>query len=178
MHGSIDWQSYRGEVIRRHVAFGDSAAAKQVADSSILVYPQSSKDVETGFFPYADLFRDFSAALCRPNSVVVTYGYGFGDDHINRVMRDMLTLPSTHLVVISWDDAGGRIERFIQENHGESQVSVLLGSHFGGLKTLVENYLPRPSIDDITWRRAQLLRNRAVPPSGTSVEEDPDVDAE
>lgn len=177
MHGSIDWQLDEGEVVRRHIGFGDEAGADIAADSSMLIYPQASKDVETGFYPYADLFRDFSAALCRPNSVVVTYGYGFGDDHINRVLRDMLTLPSTHLVVISWDDAGGRIDRFINANHGTSQTSQLIGPHFGDLRTLVEHYLPTPAIDEITWRRARLLRNRAVP-FESSIDGDADVDAE
>ena len=41
-----------------------------------------------------------AAALCRPNSVTVTYGYGFGDDRVNRIFLDMLTIPSIHVVVI------------------------------------------------------------------------------
>lgn len=167
MHGSIDWQAAGGEVVRQHVSFGDPSAASRVATDSLLVYPQPSKDVETGYFPYADLFRDFSAALCRPNSVLVTYGYGFGDDHINRVLRDMLMLASTHLVVISWDHAEGRIQRFIEQCQAGPQVSLLIGSHFGDLRTLVDSYLPRPSIDDVTWRRAHLLQGRAIPPAST-----------
>jgi hypothetical protein len=27
-----------------------------------------------------------------PNSTLITYGYSFGDEHINRVIRDMLTI--------------------------------------------------------------------------------------
>ena len=58
----------------------------------LIIYPNAAKDVETLLFPYAELFRDFSAALCRPNNVLVTFGYGFGDDHtVNRVIQDMLT---------------------------------------------------------------------------------------
>ena len=50
-----------------------------------MIYPNAAKDVETAYYPYAEVFRDFSATLCRPNSSLVTYGYGFGDDHINRM---------------------------------------------------------------------------------------------
>lgn len=57
-----------------------------------MIYPNSAKDRETAEYPYVELFRDFAAALCRPNSTLVTYGYSFGDDHINRVIRDMLTI--------------------------------------------------------------------------------------
>jgi hypothetical protein len=178
MHGSIDWQAGGGDVVRQYVAFGDAQAASDVAASSMLIYPQPSKDVETGYFPYADLFRDFSAALCRPNSVLVTYGYGFGDDHINRVIRDMLTLTSTHLVIISWDDAEGRIDRFVRQNHAEGQTSQLMGSHFGELRQLVDHYLPKPSIDDVTWRRARLLQRRHAPASAPPMGTSEDVDAQ
>ncbi len=47
-----------------------------------MIYPNPAKDVETTQYPYAELFRDFAASVCKPNSVVVTYGYGFGDDHV------------------------------------------------------------------------------------------------
>ena len=59
---------------------------------NLLIYPKDAKDRETADYPYVELHRDFAAALCRPNSVLVTYGYSFGDDHINRVIRDMLTI--------------------------------------------------------------------------------------
>ena len=82
----------------------------------LMVYPNSAKDRETAEYPYVELFRDFAAAVCRPNSTLVTYGYGFGDEHINRVIHDMLTIPSTHLVVISFDDPIGRILNFYQDS--------------------------------------------------------------
>ena len=66
-----------------------------------MIYPNAAKDRETADYPYVELFRDLAVAVCRPNSTLVTYGYGFGDEHVNRVIRDMLTIPSTHLVVIS-----------------------------------------------------------------------------
>jgi hypothetical protein len=63
-----------------------------------MIYPNAAKDLETLQFPYAELFRDLSAALCRPNGVLVTYGYGFGDDHINRVIRDIAAPPGARPV--------------------------------------------------------------------------------
>jgi hypothetical protein len=137
-----------------------------------MIYPNPAKDVETLDFPYAELFRDFAAAVCRPNSSLVTYGYGFGDDHVNRVIKDMLTIPSTHLVIIAWDQANPvkeddsanasrrRIINFCQEVGKLAQISLLLGSHFGDLKTLVQNYLPKPAIDQITIRRTRLEEQR------------------
>jgi len=163
LHGSLDWTSEEAGILRLPIEFG---AQSEPSPASVLIYPNAAKDQETAYYPYAELFRDLSAAVCRPNSVVVTYGYGFGDDHINRILADMLTIPSTHLMIISYDDAGGKVERFARIHGNSSQLSLLIGSHFADLRTLVDTYLPRPSIDDISWRRAALLRNRSVPSIG------------
>lgn len=157
LHGSVDWHWREQSIVRESLPFG-TLASPGSDGSDLMIYPNSAKDFETGYYPYADLFRDFSAALCRPNSVVVTYGYSFGDDHINRVIADMLAIPSTHLLVIAFDDTGDRIARFVTRHGREGQVSLLLGSHYGDLATLVDGVLPAPAADGIAWRRARLLR--------------------
>jgi hypothetical protein len=115
--------------------------------------------VETTAYPYAELFRDFAAALCRPNAALVLYGYGFGDDHINRVLADMLSLPSTHLIVFAYalDD---RVKHFLKNVDRPAQVSLMVGPHFADLRQIVEHYLPKPAIDQITGRMAELLKSR------------------
>ena len=171
LHGSVDWRSAAGpsgnlEVQRSGLPFGAAdghPGLPQQASEQLLIYPNAAKDVETLKYPYAELFRDFAAAVCQPNSVVVTYGYGFGDDHVNRVLRDMLSIPSTHLVVISYDEAGGRLPDFYDNAGHEAQITLLVGSHFGDLGTLVEHYLPKPAIDRTTWRMVDLLNRRARP---------------
>ncbi len=168
LHGSLDWRSVRGpsgspEVQRCALPFGapdNHPGIPTDARERLLIYPNPAKDVETLEYPYAELFRDFAAAACRPNSVLVTYGYGFGDDHINRVLRDMLSVPSTHLVVLSYDDAQDRLRRFYATTGREEQITLLVGSHFGHLPTLVDAYLPQPAIDQTTWRMAELLSRR------------------
>jgi hypothetical protein len=137
-----------------------------------MIYPNPAKDVETLDYPYAELFRDFAAAVCRPNSSLVTYGYGFGDDHVNRVIQDMLTIPSTHLVIIAWDKTNPeeedspanasrtRLINFCRKVGKDAQISLLLGPHFGDLETLVQDYLPKPAIDQITIRKAKLEEQR------------------
>lgn len=165
LHGSLDWH-YADKVIRKWpVPFGAPTPFKFFYDiddptNKVMIYPNPAKDVETLQYPYAELFRDFSAALCRPNSALVTYGYGFGDDHINRVIADMLTIPSTHLVIISYDTAQGRIPNFISKVGREAQISLLVGKHFGDISNLVNYYLPKPAIDLISIKKAELLSKR------------------
>ncbi len=171
LHGSVDWRSAAGpsgrlEVQRSGLPFGapdDHPGLSKCPSEQLLIYPNAAKDFETLEFPYADLFRDFAAAVCQPNAVVVTYGYGFGDDHVNRVLRDMLSIPSTHLVIISYDDAGGRLPTFCDHTGHKAQITLLVGSHFGSLKDMVEHYLPKPAIDRTTWRMIDLLNRRIRP---------------
>jgi len=163
LHGSIDWRYVGGELLRVPLGFGGPAAEDELdAYDSLIIYPNPAKDLETLEYPYAELFRDFSAALCRPNSVLVTYGYGFGDDHINRVIADMLTIPSTHLAVISYDDTGDRVESFLDHVGHHSQVSLIIGGALAEMKVLVEHLLPKPAIDVVTLRQSDLLRRRSV----------------
>ena len=183
LHGSVDWID-AGRVVRRMaVPLGASDIAPYLSGheagavgGSLMIYPNAAKDQETTEFPYVELFRDFAAAVCRPNSTLVTYGYGFGDEHINRVIEDMLTIPSTHLVIISYSDPLGRITQIYDRVGRPAQVSLLVGDHFGELTSLVDYYLPKPGIDRTTFRMADLLKSRWS--STTAVGDVPPVDEE
>ena len=163
LHGSIDWVSDRSGIRREAVPFGATDVAIPDPYQSLMIFPNPAKDRETLEYPYAELFRDFASALCRPNSSLVTYGYGFGDDHINRVIADMLSIPSTHLVIVAFGDAGNRIQRFLSKSGREQQISLLIGNQFGDLRNLVRYYLPKPGVEAVELRRADLLRKREAP---------------
>jgi len=165
LHGSLDWVYHNGFVRKVGLPFGPQDNYPTInsdPSNSVMIYPNSAKDRETSEYPYVELFRDYAAGICRPNSVLVTYGYGFGDEHINRTIIDMLTIPSTHLVIIAFNDVGSRISSFCRTIGRKAQISLLIGSHFGSMPILVDNYLPKPAIDRITIRQTELLRNRGV----------------
>lgn len=167
LHGSIDWRFEEGRIRRYAIPFGAKANhpdLPQMPFQKVMIYPNPAKDVETLEYPYAELFRDLASSLCRPNSVLITYGYGFGDDHINRIIIDMLSIPSTHLVIISYDKTSERIVKFCERVGHVPQISLLIGSHFGDLSNLTRYYLPKPAIDQITWRQTELLKRREIRP--------------
>lgn len=175
LHGSVDWVQSENEIRRIGLPFGANDIApylqapglKGVDALKLMIYPNSAKDRETAEYPYVELFRDFAAAICRPNSTLVTYGYGFGDEHINRVINDMLTIPSTHLVVISYNDPLGRILKFYYESAHFDQMSILMGKELGDITNLANDYLPKSAIDRTTIRMAELLQHRLGAASGT-----------
>ena len=83
LHGSLDWRYEQQRLFRTALPFAadDNYPSTPLSPrQSLIIYPNAVKDVETAAYQYADLFRDFSAAICQPNSVLVTYGYGYGDD--------------------------------------------------------------------------------------------------
>lgn len=168
LHGSVDWVDTLGTIRKVGVPFGAldvtpylGAPGLQGVDAlRLMIYPNAAKDRETAGYPYVDLFRDFAAACCRPNHTLFTYGYGFGDEHVNRTIADMLTIPSTHLVIISYDDPLNRIMQFYERIGRPAQISLLIGNHFGDLTQLVDWYLPKPAIDRTTIRMGDLLAAR------------------
>lgn len=166
LHGSLDWVQVGDDIRRMGLPFGansvepylEAPGYRGASCHELMIYPNPAKDRETSDYPYAELFRDFAAAICRPNSTLVTYGYSFGDEHINRVIRDMLTMPSTHLIVISYSDPLSRIKKVVPED--SPQVSLLLGPTLADLEKLTTYFLPKAAIDLATARMSQLLNRR------------------
>ena len=83
LHGSIDWvqtgKQEKDKNIRRiGLPFGCESidpyllapGLNGATPHEMMIYPNSAKDRETSDFPYVELFRDFAAATCRPNSTL------------------------------------------------------------------------------------------------------------
>ena len=168
LHGSLDWVQADDDIRRIGLPFGadkiepylQAPGLLEVSSHQLMIYPNAAKDRETADYPYVELFRDLASAICRPNSTLVAYGYSFGDEHINRIIRDMLTIPSTHLVVISYGDPLGRIMKTYEELGRPSQISLLIGPELSGLARLTEHFLPKAAIDKTTFRMGELLKRR------------------
>jgi hypothetical protein len=182
LHGSVDWLDYNGSITRIGLPLGATDTARYltapglggVDATRLMIYPNAAKDRETTAYPYVELFRDFAASICRPNSTVVCYGYSFGDEHINRVIEDMLTIPSAHLVIIAHGDPLSRIMRTYERMGRQAQITLLIGDHLGNLHALVDHYLPKPAIDRTTFRMAELLKARwGTEPRAPGGDEDP-----
>ena len=92
IHGSINWVVENNEVFEKPI---DSCTEERV-----LIYPTPQKDRSTLMTPYSDLMRNMQQELVKNNSVLVTLGYSFSDDHINRIILNSLSNPSFKLIVL------------------------------------------------------------------------------
>ena len=162
LHGSLDWHYKNKKIQRVALPFGGNENILP-SEGQCLIYPNSAKEWQTANYPYSELFRDFSTAVCRPNTTLVTYGYGFGDEHINRTIEDMLTIPSTHLVIISYDVTPNICSYFYEDQSSKKeQISVLVGPQLADIKQLVKYYLPKSAIDHSMKRMFEIKKQRDV----------------
>jgi SIR2-like domain len=96
LHGSLDWTDDDRSIRRMSLPFGTECiepylnvpGRSSAQPRQLMIYPNSAKDRETAAYPYVELFRDFAAGVCRPNSTLICFGYSFGDEHINRGHAD------------------------------------------------------------------------------------------
>ena len=82
----------------------DKAAAlsKLATDTpSVGILPTANKfSAQTLTMPYAHLFRSFQVRLGIPQTFLLVLGYGFGDDHVSRIIENALINPSLVMLVV------------------------------------------------------------------------------
>ena len=98
IHGSISWVKSDNKIYEIDYEHIDD-------DDTVMIYPTPLKDRTTLMTPYSDLFRSMETALLRKNSVLITLGYSFADDHINRLILNSLAIPTFKLVIFGQSDA-------------------------------------------------------------------------
>jgi len=131
IHGSINWVSKNENIYEKDINYIDE---KDV----VMIYPTPQKDRTTLMTPYSDLFRNMQHCIMKPNSILITMGYSFSDDHINRIILNALAVPSFRVVVFG---NSGNINKLIELN--DSRIWVIHSDdklHY--FKNIVEKIMP------------------------------------
>lgn len=127
LHGSLHWYvDERGIYRAQHkdLAFGKeyrACTADQKAEKlkssefeeigSFGILPTSQKFSQTLDMPYSHLFRLFHARLNQPQTFLIVLGYGFGDDHVTRIIETALMNPSLVMLVVEPNPDSAIVER-------------------------------------------------------------------
>ncbi|MFL1562429.1 SIR2 family anti-phage-associated protein [Pseudomonas sp. O64] len=106
LHGSLTWKEENGEVFevsaplahQRITAFMNE---RDGSDLGLMVMPRAAKYMDTNGYVLGELFRRFAEFMSKPQSCLILCGYGFGDEHINRLIRSALLNPTLQLVIYS-----------------------------------------------------------------------------
>lgn len=89
LHGSLNWRFKTGRWNAGTVTIADESATADLEELA-LIYPTPAKERDTLAFPYSDLFRLFANTLQVPDTALVSIGYGFADEHLNRIILGAL----------------------------------------------------------------------------------------
>ena len=98
LHGSINWRrrmSSAGDVIITHTE------PSEAEYGNVMIYPSPLKVTEMNGYPYSEMFRHFSTHIHQPQSVLISIGYAFQDNHVNRLIYQALRIPSFVLIVVT-----------------------------------------------------------------------------
>lgn len=165
LHGSITWRATEPDWANPYgvsIDGGSSAVAELP-----LVYPTPLKYGETLGMPYAELFRRFAASIVRPQSTLFVIGYGFGDDHVNAIIRQALAVPSFTLVVVDpFAPAPSPTGSFLARLRAQKdrRVWVISGEALGKFSTFAERVLPDLRDEEILRKVIQTHRSLAAAP--------------
>lgn len=64
-----------------------------------MVFPSAAKYTQTVGFVLGELLRRFTDVLARPQTCLITSGYSFSDEHLNRIVATALQNPTLQLVI-------------------------------------------------------------------------------
>lgn len=158
LHGSVSWTE------DNHGLFPIREQWPNVDTSKIMIYPTPAKQNASLASPYADLFREFQSRIVREQSVLVTVGYAFGDEHLNNIIYQGLTIPTFRLIIFASPDAPGEIAKLRALNDPRIWIiggdGPTEGSRAHYFDTVVDQLLPqRPSerIDDAVRKVLQTM---------------------
>lgn len=104
LHGSMSWreepeQVYEVQSWLAGMQIEEFLNDRRKTELGLMVMPRAAKYMQTVGHVLGELFRRFSEFLSRPQTALLVCGYGFGDEHINRLLRSALLNPTLQLVI-------------------------------------------------------------------------------
>jgi hypothetical protein len=167
LHGSITWTVNEPSI---DDPYGVHAGAfTPDGEQPLLIYPTPAKYGETLGLPYSELFRRFAAAIVRPQSVLFVIGYGFGDEHVNAIIRQALAVPSFSLVIVDPEPRNEFVK--ILREQKDRRVWIAAGPRLGTLAGFVDKVLPDLRDEDI--RKKVLATHRELAKKSSTTEDIP-----
>ena len=148
LHGSIHWSEINGHMRAIHLPptpfiewrkkLDGNASERQKALNQFTdilqdikgqmgILPTANKYVQTLDLPYSHLFRAFHQSLQQPQTFVVVVGYGFGDEHVNRIIEDALVNPSLVMLAVNPSPRPNIVGRIKKYQSAGARVYLLTG---------------------------------------------------
>lgn len=158
LHGSLSWKK-DGESILFSVQKKDllpeertPAEIKDFVDSYAVVLPQTTKFRTTLMdSTYYELLRIYANELDRENTLLIAFGFSFGDDHILKITKRALKNPTLKLIAFAFNDADR--QAFVTKFDGYNNVDVIAPDENARIDFPAFNALLRSCLPDIRRRK-------------------------
>lgn len=103
LHGSLTWKEVDHELFEMTASevWSDLETFLMGLSDSLnyLVLPRAAKYLQTVGYVTGELLRRFAEFMGKPQTALIINGYGFGDEHINRLIRSALLNPTLQVVI-------------------------------------------------------------------------------
>lgn len=156
LHGSMTWVANEPTIDNPYGVC--CAPFDPNAKQPLLIYPTPAKYGETLGMPYSELFRRFAGAVVRAQSVLFVIGYGFGDEHVNAIIRQALAVPSFTLVIVDPTPKSDFVKKL--RNQKDRRVWIVEGATLGTFAGFVDQLLP--DLRDEEIRKKVLATQHAL----------------
>ena len=95
IHGSLTWELEQDKIVRKN---------KVDLKSPIMIFPSSNKYMQSYQKPYFELFSKFQELLRKPNTLLITAGFSFADNHISQmIIQALKNIPSLSLLITDFN---------------------------------------------------------------------------
>lgn len=173
LHGSITWHRCEPDWENPFGLYATFYNQGCFADD-VLIYPTPLKYGQALGMPYSEMFRRFGNAIAKSQSALFVIGYGFGDEHVNALIRQALAIPSFTLVVVDPEPKSDFVSQL--ERLEDERIWIVKGRKLGTFGDFVAKLLPDLKEEEIEAKVMKTFKGLSLPSGRESdiAEEDSD----
>ena len=137
IHGSLSWKRNKNDIVK---------VSKSNNDEPIMIFPSANKYSHSYEKPYFELFTKFQELIKKPNTLFITTGFSFFDNHIAKMITQAVkSSPSLSMLITNYSIEENNLNENIRElnalmNDGyrilflKSSLNNELLDYFSGIK--------------------------------------------
>lgn len=120
-HGSVNWELGKGD------EEADIFIRNSIVGNPVIVAPDGNENEKTyAQNHYYEMLRLFQVELSKPESVLLVFGFSFGDAHIAKMVQRALSNPQIMVYVFSYSNQSKeRINNNLKAKEGTKNLKVL-----------------------------------------------------
>lgn len=159
LHGSLSWIS--SDKRNSNNIYGIEEKTLELIEQlekkgEIIIYPSAVKKSYTLDLPYSELFRQFASTITQSQSVLITVGYAFADEHLNDIIFQALSSPTFTLIIVDFSGTKNKsIEKLRDIN--DPRIIILEGNFLGDFLSFSDTLMPNFNDMDSGDRVANTL---------------------